>query len=127
MSPHLPGAETSASVPTTIRITPGARLRIAVGFAMLRMYSLVTKAVAALVRRGEVRQLAELDDRLLKDMGITRSDVIGALDEPWHRDPTTLLMVRSIERRVASRCRQKVVTGRTAQDDANRDRTLKAV
>lgn len=53
--------------------------------------------------RAEVRRLAELDDRALKDIGLTRLDVIGALGEPLHRDPSTVLMIRSVERRSRSR------------------------
>lgn len=132
MTPHLPGAEASIPVsaaPTTMQITRKTRARIVIGFALLRGYNLVAKAVAAMSRRSEVRQLAELDERLLQDMGVSRSDVLGALGEPWHRDPTTLLMVRSVERRVAARSRQLVVSARAAReqaDEANKDGTLKA-
>lgn len=68
----------------------------------------VLALVRALRHRGEVRQLAELDDRALKDIGLTRLDVIGALGEPMFKDPSTVLMVRSVERR--SRNRTMAVT-----------------
>lgn len=44
--------------------------------------------------RREVRHLAELDDRALKDIGLLRGDVDGALAEPFYRKPT-LVLVRS--------------------------------
>ena len=47
--------------------------------------------------RREIKGLAELDDRLLKDVGLTRGDVQGALSEPLLRNPSTVL-VRSAER-----------------------------
>jgi len=53
----------------------------------------------ALTHRREVRQLLELTDRELQDIGLVRSDVIGALAEPMAADPSTVLLVRSVERR----------------------------
>jgi hypothetical protein len=35
----------------------------------------------------------------LKDIGLTRLDVLGALGEPMFKDPSTVLMIRSVERR----------------------------
>jgi len=57
----------------------------------------------ALRHRGEVRRLAELDERALNDIGLTRLDVVGALAQPIFKDPSTVLMVRSVERRSRSR------------------------
>jgi uncharacterized protein YjiS (DUF1127 family) len=54
----------------------------------------VTKALR---HRREVRHLAEFDDRMLKDIGLTRSDVYSALSEPLIRNPSWVL-VRSAER-----------------------------
>jgi len=54
----------------------------------------VTKALR---HRREVRHLAEFDDRMLKDIGLTRSDVASALSEPLIRNPSWVL-VRSAER-----------------------------
>jgi uncharacterized protein YjiS (DUF1127 family) len=47
--------------------------------------------------RREVMNLAELDERMLKDIGLTRGDVIGALAEPIHHNPSWVL-VRCVER-----------------------------
>lgn len=53
--------------------------------------------VQALKHRREVKHLAEFDDRMLADIGLTRSDVWSALDEPLIRNPSWVL-VRSAER-----------------------------
>ncbi len=51
----------------------------------------------ALRHRREIRHLAEFDDRMLKDIGLMRSDVASALSEPLLRNPSWVL-VRSAER-----------------------------
>ncbi|NIX76682.1 DUF1127 domain-containing protein [Microvirga terricola] len=65
----------------------------------------VARAVASLVRalkhRREVMHLAEFDDRMLKDIGLTRADVEGALAEPLVRNPSSVL-VRCAARRAWS-------------------------
>lgn len=62
--------------------------------AVLRQLRTLHKALA---NRHEVKRLAELDERALKDIGLMRSDVDGALSEPWHRDPSALLVGRRLE------------------------------
>jgi len=51
----------------------------------------------ALRHRREIKNLAEFDERMLADIGLTRSDVTSALDEPLTRNPSWVL-VRSAER-----------------------------
>jgi uncharacterized protein YjiS (DUF1127 family) len=57
----------------------------------------LTNLAKALRHRGEIRHLAEFDDRMLKDIGLTRGDVSCALSEPLLRNPSWVL-VRSAER-----------------------------
>jgi len=54
--------------------------------------------VNALKDRREVRHLAEFDDRMLKDIGLTRGDVQSALSEPLLHNPSWVL-VRNAKRR----------------------------
>lgn len=49
----------------------------------------------ALLHRREVMRLGELDERELKDIGLVRSDVNGALATSWLTDPSTILATRS--------------------------------
>jgi uncharacterized protein YjiS (DUF1127 family) len=71
--------------------------------------SLVARAGRGIVRRivdlarafrdrQEVKRLVEMDDRALKDIGLLRSDVDGALAEPLFRNPSAVLL-RTVERR----------------------------
>lgn len=46
--------------------------------------------------RREVKNLAKFDERMLKDIGLTRSDVESALAESIHHYPSWVL-VRSVE------------------------------
>jgi uncharacterized protein YjiS (DUF1127 family) len=51
----------------------------------------VTAVLRALSNRREVTRLLASDDRMLKDIGLTRSEVAGVLDGPLFRDPSVLL------------------------------------
>jgi len=57
----------------------------------------------ALKNRRDAILLAELDDRMLKDIGLTRSDLRDAYSEPLWRDPTEILVRRAGERRASRR------------------------
>jgi uncharacterized protein YjiS (DUF1127 family) len=63
----------------------------------------VKSLARALRHRREVLSLADLDERALKDIGLTRVDVIGALAQPLYKDPSRILQVRSVERRARAR------------------------
>ena len=46
------------------------------------------------VTAREIRNLAEFDDRMLSDIGLTRSEVMGALAEPFLRQRAVHLVRR---------------------------------
>jgi hypothetical protein len=46
------------------------------------------RVVRATANRRQAHALTEWDARALKDIGLTQSDVVGALSLPYHRDPT---------------------------------------
>jgi uncharacterized protein YjiS (DUF1127 family) len=62
------------------------------------------KSFATRIRnRHEAHRLAALDDRMLADIGLNRSDLRDAFAElPW-RDPSEVLVRRAAERRVPRR------------------------
>ncbi len=81
-------------------MTRSARMTTpAFGLAFLVQF---TRQLAALVKafkdRREVMNLAEFDDRMLADIGLTRDDVRSALEEPMHLSPSWVL-VRRADRR----------------------------
>lgn len=58
----------------------------------------VTHLVKAVAHRREMHLLSDMDERALKDIGLVRSDVAGALATSWLRDPTAILAARACER-----------------------------
>lgn len=58
----------------------------------------ITRTARALRHRREVWQLTEFDERALHDIGLSRSDVVGALAEPLKIDPSVILAERAEKR-----------------------------
>jgi uncharacterized protein YjiS (DUF1127 family) len=86
-----------------------------------RSSSLITRAAAQLLQqmravlgmvedRRAVLHLAEADDRFLKDIGLLRSDVDGALAEPFYRK-SSVLLVRSAKRRARAEAARTAEAG----------------
>ena len=50
--------------------------------------------------RRHVVTLGELDDHLLRDIGLKRTDVLAALAQPRHRDPLRMLRILCCHGRV---------------------------
>jgi uncharacterized protein YjiS (DUF1127 family) len=63
----------------------------------------VRHACEILRNRRDAAVLASFNDRMLADIGLTRSDLHDAFAEPRWRDPTAVLVVRAEERRTARR------------------------
>jgi uncharacterized protein YjiS (DUF1127 family) len=80
-----------------------------IGFPVARLMAAIAHVFTQRLRRlaeahrnrRDAAVLAGLDDRMLADIGITRSDVRDALAEPLWHDPTALLRTRALERRLS--------------------------
>jgi uncharacterized protein YjiS (DUF1127 family) len=77
----------------------GSRLAAAVG-SVARRAAQVGRAIK---NRRAATALAGLDDHMLADIGITRSDLRDAYSEPLWHDPTDVLVGRVAERRTRRR------------------------
>ena len=76
-----------------------ARISRLAGAAVLR----VVEIARAYRNRRDMQLLSGFDDRMLRDIGLTRGDLCDAVAEPLWRDPTTVLVTRLRERRAAPR------------------------
>lgn len=77
----------------------GANLNAAVAF--------VRAAWKARRHRHEVTRLLAFDDHALRDIGLTRGDVLVSLAGPAFDDPSTRLRILAVERRAARRARSR--------------------
>jgi uncharacterized protein YjiS (DUF1127 family) len=67
------------------------------------------KLARLLKHRRDARMLAGMDDRMLGDIGLTRSDLRDAYAQPLWRDPTDVLAGRARDKRVNRRGRLDVL------------------
>lgn len=82
-------------------VSVGATRIAALGFTP------IVALVKALIHRREVLRLGELDERSLKDIGLVRSDLDGALAVSWLSDPSVILAERSSARLGAAETRRR--------------------
>jgi uncharacterized protein YjiS (DUF1127 family) len=88
---------------TSLSILSAARLSRAIG-ALGGRLALPLHRIGRLFRnRRDVELLARLDDHMLADIGLTRSDVRDAYSQSLWRDPTDVLARRANERRASRR------------------------
>jgi uncharacterized protein YjiS (DUF1127 family) len=88
------------------------------------------KFARALKNRRQAGMLAGLDDRMLADIGLTRSDLRDAYAEPLWRDPTDKLANRAREKRCNRRsgipATQVPAPGLVPEEGFSRPRTDRA-
>ncbi|TCK30802.1 uncharacterized protein DUF1127 [Ancylobacter aquaticus] len=77
--------------------------------------------IKAVARRRHLAQLGGFDERMLRDIGLTRGDLLDASSGPLWQDPTALLVVRSVERRAARRMTMREALREAARQDAARE------
>jgi uncharacterized protein YjiS (DUF1127 family) len=77
----------------------GGSLVRALASLMAMMTSGAKRLARARRHRRDAAALAQLDRRMLADIGISRSDLRDAFSEPFWEDPTALLRERALERR----------------------------
>jgi uncharacterized protein YjiS (DUF1127 family) len=81
----------------------------------------VKSAVRAWInRRQAMAMLAQMDGRMLSDIGLSRGDVRSALAEPLWSDPTVRLRLLAVERRASARAaaREQLELLAKADDEA---------
>ena len=77
----------------------------------------VASFVKAQLHRREVMRLGELDERGLKDIGLVRSDLDGALSVSWLSDPSVVLAERSSARSGVASLRRQAALQQIASND----------
>lgn len=88
-------------------ILPGALTALTIALAKT-----AARVQTALENRRAAKELLSWDNRALKDIGLTRSDVRGALQLPLSEDPTLVLSL--IAAGGAQRSRLEAQAGRAA-------------
>lgn len=86
-----------------------------VGKAVVRMW----KTYRA---RRALRTLIDVDDRMLRDIGVTRDDVRWALRASTGQDPSALLRIRAVSRRAAERSELHAAAAERAARQTDGDR-----
>jgi uncharacterized protein YjiS (DUF1127 family) len=102
--------------------TPAVPLRFAQAIATIveAAVRLARRIAGAWRHRHDAAVLAALDDHMLADIGLSRTDLNDALSEPLWRDPTAVLARRHGERRRSRRAAQRA-EGRQAAHGAIAD------
>ena len=81
--------------------------RPSIGIAAVAVMRRVTAPIQALAKafnnRREVAMLLHADPGMLRDLGLSQTDLACALAEPMWRDPSSRLLVWATERRAAAR------------------------
>ncbi|MCS0502103.1 DUF1127 domain-containing protein [Ancylobacter mangrovi] len=86
-----------------VRRTAFSSFGAAASAALVVVASGTVQFLKAFGRRRLIAQLGEFDDHMLRDIGLTRADLRDASSGPLWKDPTSVLVVRAVERRAGRR------------------------
>ncbi|MDR6954000.1 uncharacterized protein YjiS (DUF1127 family) [Ancylobacter sp. 3268] len=95
--------EESMSYMGEVRRTAFSSFGAAASGLLAGAYVNLVRIAKAVHRRSLLNQLGDFDDRMLKDIGLTRADLRDAASGPVWQDPTSVLVVRAVERRAGRR------------------------
>jgi uncharacterized protein YjiS (DUF1127 family) len=93
MSMVFPTVPMTSKIATRANITAASFAPIGQAFAASAMG--IWRLVVAIKHRRELAHLADFDERMLADIGLTRTDLRDAYSEPLWRDPTSMLVRRA--------------------------------
>ena len=85
---------------TALAVSVGAPLARVLAALGARLERGLKRLAKRMQNRRDAMRLADLDERMLADIGLTRGDLRDAFAEPKWRDPTDVLARRAAERRV---------------------------
>lgn len=89
--------------PTGLRTAGRPRNRSTFSTSVSSFLKALGRGIELWANRRAIHRLAALDDRYLKDIGVSRGDVHWALSHPWHVDPSIVLSTRVERRKSAAR------------------------
>ena len=112
--------EPTANAPEAT-LAPAASSAFALTALVQAGFRQVRALVRALKHRRDVTRLAYLDERMLKDMGLTRIDVGNALARPLAVDPSLVLSVRRVEERARARALAIVAAAKSRGEEADQE------
>lgn len=106
---------TSLQSPIPAASAPSSRLSALI----LRVTAALIAVRRARIHRREVTDVLRLDDHMLKDIGLTRTDVLNALAGPSSIDPSVVLRLRRGEDRLRP-CDREAQVGRLMRGSRRR-------
>jgi uncharacterized protein YjiS (DUF1127 family) len=75
--------------------------------ALFKTIAIIPSVVRGYLNRGPVLEMLDMDDRMLRDIGITRMDITSALAASPLGDPSTRLRIYAVERRAGNRAQAR--------------------
>lgn len=92
----------ASSRSTTFARRPTAPAR-GVSVAAYAVANWTMRLVRGWLNRRTALEMMHFDERMLKDIGLTRGDVHASIIEPMGADPTVRMRILAVERRAANR------------------------